>query len=404
MNDQNPMRIVIRTLILTPGPRGWGAPAIFWSKPGQGKSDIIENIAAELGVHGFTFSPGEQGEGAFGVVPKIDKRKDGSAVLRYPTPDWMDMFEETGNRGIVFFDEINSVAELMPPLLGATHARRIGSGKFPRGVRVLAAANPPALNGGHELTAALANRFGHFDWQAPTVSEWTDWAMAHNPTVPFGREFADVPFDGSVLAHEEERVLKAWPAAYAYAKGLVIGFVRAKPGMLYRMPEEGSPELTRAWPSHRSVDTMTRVLASSRINDNDKMIESTLITGFVGSGFAKEFSEYERACDLPDPQKVLSGEVPWRHDRLRMDRSWAVLSACSSYLTSIPKPDKALVEMMWKILDDTKDSAKDLAWSAAEPLVRKNILDGKYQSKVLASLNPLVEIRQRARAASGMQS
>ena len=49
----------------------WGIPALFWGEPGAAKTDILEALSAAWGMPSETLSPGERGEGAFGVTPGI---------------------------------------------------------------------------------------------------------------------------------------------------------------------------------------------------------------------------------------------------------------------------------------------------------------------------------------------
>src|SRR5260370_41568839 len=93
----------LHILLFTPlSSGGWGLPVLWWGPPGVGKSAVIEELEHRYGLPVETLSPGERGEGAFGVVPvPVD------GVLRYPPPDWVTRMADGG---IVFLDEI-SVAE-----------------------------------------------------------------------------------------------------------------------------------------------------------------------------------------------------------------------------------------------------------------------------------------------------
>jgi hypothetical protein len=71
-------------------------------------------------------SPGERGEGAFGVTPIPGIGQTGGMVLSYPMPDWTEKFAD--GVGIVFVDEISSSPpSIQPYLLGLLQERRIGS-------------------------------------------------------------------------------------------------------------------------------------------------------------------------------------------------------------------------------------------------------------------------------------
>ena len=47
-------------------------------------------------------------------------------------------------------------------------------------------------------------------------------------------------------------------------------------------------------------------------------------------GAALEFATYRSSMDLPDPEKLLDGQIQWAHDKQRLDVSYAVFSTCSA--------------------------------------------------------------------------
>jgi MoxR-like ATPase len=374
---------------------------LFWGPPGIGKSSIIEGLGRAYGMHVETLSPGERGEAAFGVVPVPQKKKDGTQSLSYPKPDWCDMFDDTDGKGIVFVDELNTATpDVQPALLGLIEARRIGSHYLGRGVRPLGAANPvEQAAGGWDLPPALANRFGHMSWEPPSAQEWARWLVEEEAvfaTSSGGAEGAGEPQFS--CAAEEARVMQAWPAEVAKAKGLVAAFVRARPHLLLKQPAEGDPAAGRAWPSPRTWHMATRALASSAIHGLGEADSVALTSAFVGSAAAGEFVEFRAKADLPDPADVLSGKVKWAHEPARLDRTFAVLSACAALLCNTPKPAAEHVETMWRLLDETCSSAKDIVWQAAEPLVKRGIgVNTSEARKVLAALNVMIEARARGR-------
>ena len=61
---------LFRAAIFTPMSRGrWGLPLLAWSKPGEGKSAVLRELCESFGLPLVILSPGEMGEGAFGLHP-----------------------------------------------------------------------------------------------------------------------------------------------------------------------------------------------------------------------------------------------------------------------------------------------------------------------------------------------
>ncbi len=389
---------IIKASVFTPLPRGWGLPIIFWGKPGVGKSDILETIGRTYSLPTEVLSPGERGEGAFGVTPVPVKIGKDEYVITYPKPDWVYQFEDAegaeteGAGGLVFVDEINTVPSLMPPMLGLIQARRLGSTYLGRRVRILGAANPPEISaGGHDLPAPVANRVGHIDWQNPSADEWGEWLMEHDGLTTFDIK-PQSAFD------EEKRVLKLWSKQYAMARGLIRGFIRAHRSLLHVMPEPGDPQVHRSWPSHRTWAMSTAAIAGAKIHNLSEEDEGTLVSSFIGEGAYLELAAYANAFDLPDPEKLLDGKIKWKPDVHRVDRTMAVLSTATAYIRAIHDTDKktpkfkARVIKMYELLILVGEDAPDVVVSAIKPLSALRLT--KITPKAitaLAKLRPILD-------------
>ena len=376
---------ILKALLFTPTSKGWGLPALFWAKPGVGKSDIIESSCNGWGLHAEVLSPGERGEGAFGVVPV--PTSDG-AYLSYPAPDWV---ARVGDGGTVFLDEINTAAPaLQPYLLGIALAKRVGGFYMGARVRVLAAANPIECGTADwDLPLPLANRFGHFDWEVPSATDWSDWLMGLDADV--GGE-AEVAQATSAEALEAE-VLAGWSRPWARARGLVAGFTRSRPGKLHAMPDPGDPNASRAWPSHRSWEAATRALASAQVHGLSEAEGEALAQGFVGEAAMMELVEYRHRADLPDPADLLDGKVSWSHSPARLDVSYAVLASCSALVAEKAERTDDRVEAMYRILTDVSEQALDLCWQPTKVLARVGLARFNDQAKELfARLLPATRI------------
>lgn len=362
---------ILHAGLFCPSPEGhWGLPMLIWGAPGIGKTSFVAGAAARTSLTYKRVSPAEQGEGGFGVVPcPID------GYLEFPPAAWSKPFATSGG-GLIFVDEISTAAPaLQAPLLGLVQLRMLGDYHFPARTRIVGAANEvrDAANG-WDLAPALANRFGHFDYDGLDANSWTVALMG-----------GFVNMDDSEgprvnAADEEGRVMAAWPGHIAYANGLIAGFIKRRPELLHKQPKHGDDRASKAWPSRRSVHYAAVALASARVHGLNEIDTDTIMAGFVGLAFVQEFATWRTMVDLPDPADVLDGKVKWTHDARRLDRTLAVLGACAGLVA----PEKAEKKKergnkCWELIASVltgPNSAADCAIPAARVL-----RDAKMTSK-----------------------
>jgi ATPase family associated with various cellular activities (AAA) len=360
---------------------GWGLPILLWGPPGTGKTAFIGGAAKRYSMAYARLSPAEKGEGMFGVVPI--PMPDG--FLHYPAPDWSRSFE--GKSGLIFVDEINTaVPALQAPLLGLVQLRTLGSHVFGARTRVIAAANETSdAAGGWDLAPALANRFGHYAWEGMNSS---DWVVAM---------IGGFSADGQVIDAEveERRVLDAWPVAIANARGLVAGFIKARPELLDKRPDKKSKHASRAFPTPRTVEYATYAIASATVHGLDESETDLFVSGFVGDGWFGEFATYRKHVDLPDIVELLDRKISWKHDPRRLDRTMAVLSAGAALISPAAAANrKERAKAFWEILASVSDDAADVVVPAARamrlaqpPLITKEF----GATGPLSKLHPLMK-------------
>ena len=130
-------------------------PVLLMGPPGIGKTQIMEQIAAEenVGLVAYTITHHTR-QSAVGL-PYIEKRVyDGveHTVTEYTMSEIIGsvyaLMEKTGIReGILFLDEINCVSEtLAPMMLQFLQCKTFGNQKLPEGWLIVAAGNPPEYN------------------------------------------------------------------------------------------------------------------------------------------------------------------------------------------------------------------------------------------------------------------
>jgi MoxR-like ATPase len=382
------LKKVMKTMLYTPGLRGhWGLPLYFRAAPGTAKSHLIEDLSVSLGMpHVENLSPGERGEGAFGVVPVPDRNGDGKFKLAYPPPEWFFSMEKGG---LVFIDEINRAPHaLQPYLLGLVNDRRVGGAYLGDHVRVLAAMNPADTAAGvWDLDSAVANRAGHMTWPAPEAEQWVIYMVAGANN---SRDDDEKPI---VMETEEKRVMKLWPDHWAQSVGAVTAFIRSRRDLLHMEPKQGDPSASAAWPSHRTWELATRALAGADLHGCTNTDQEEIVASFVGIGASNEFFTFREKQDLPNPADVLDGKEKFKHDGKRLDRTSAVLSSCAALVappTCIKRIDRA--NMLWTIMSEVAKDAADVIVPAAQVLVRSK-LSGKSVSAatpVLVKLAPIL--------------
>lgn len=223
---------------------------------------------------------------------------------------------------MLFLDEASTAPPaVQPPMLRLVHERKVGD-NFYLGddVAIIAAANPPEqAAGGWDLAAPLANRFWHLDWDFDPI-EWTHGFLAGFPPI-------DLP-----------RLPENWKTFLPAARGLIAAFISKRPNLALDVPAEES-KASRAWPSPRSWEMASVLLAAAMsISANDD-IRALLVGGCVGTGAAAEFIPWCREMDLPDPEELLKNP---RSVKLpsRGDRAYAVLASVVSAIASNNTKDR----------------------------------------------------------------
>lgn len=377
MNTKN----ILKALLFTPGPKGrWGLPAIFEGGPGTGKTQQVEQAAAQFGlaievIIGSIREPTDVG----GLARLEDDR------FRLVPAAWAIKLGEL-KHGLVFLDELNTnVPAMQAALLRLATDGAVGEYMMPNTVRILAAQNKTEeAAGGWDLTPPLANRFGHFSWETPSVAEWSSWLLSGGASADDRKRYETAP-------DIEARVLKSFDEPFAKAKGLVAGFLKAQPSLLHKMPKSGSPEAGRAWPSPRTWEMATRALAGAEVHRLEEADAQELLAAFVGVGPAAELIQYQTKADLPDPADVLDEKVAFKHDPKRLDRTTAILNSCAAIIA----PDKApkrqeRAAVLWKMLGEVSKDSADLCVQAGMVLAKKGFITGKEAFATLAKLQPIL--------------
>ena len=161
-------------------------PVLLMGPPGIGKTQIMEQIAAEeqVGLVSYTITHHTR-QSAMGL-PFIEKRVYGGesfSVTEYTMSEIIgaiySLMERTGIReGILFLDEINCVSEtLAPMMLQFLQNKTFGNQRLPEGWLIVAAGNPPEYNKSvRDFDVVTLDRVKRIDVQED-YAVWKEYAL-----------------------------------------------------------------------------------------------------------------------------------------------------------------------------------------------------------------------------------
>ena len=160
-------------------------PIFLMGPPGIGKTAIMEQVAAELGVGLVSYSMTHHTRQSALGLPFIEKKNYGGveySVSEYTMSEIIasvyDMMERTGlKEGILFLDEINCVSEtLAPAMLQFLQYKIFGRHRVPDGWIVVTAGNPPEYNNSvREFDIVTWDRLKRIDVE-PDYEAWKEYA------------------------------------------------------------------------------------------------------------------------------------------------------------------------------------------------------------------------------------
>lgn len=297
----------------TPSPKGHlGIPALLWGAPGEGKSSFVESLRRD----------------DFPVVTLIASIHDPTdfsglpvhlnGQVRFAPPEWTFAFDETG-QGILFLDELTTAPpSVQAALLRVILERKVGFRPLPKGVRVVAAANPPdQVVGGWELSPPLRNRFVHIRW-----------ALSGEIYQKALREGFGQPSLPTIDPNAHAEAEKFW-------RRMVEVFLRRYPHLAKTNPSDEE----YAFASPRTWDFAIALMASCDLlgkapkpGQKGSEVFLNLVEGCVGKGAAVAFAHFLQTLRLPDPDEVLDGKITPDLKSFRDDELYAFFSALAAAL------------------------------------------------------------------------
>lgn len=333
-------------------------PVLLWGSPGIGKTAAVRALAQAMGLHLEVVIASIHEPADFSGLPWPDQDR-----VRYLPPEWALRLAQAG-QGILFLDEVSTAPPaVQAALLRVVHERVVGQLVLPDDVVVIAAANPPEeAAGGWELSPPLANRFAHLDWDPPRAQDWADGLLRGfpSPALPVPRD---------------------WEKNLPLARGLVAAFVQSRPELLKSLPQDPA-QRGRAWPSPRTWEMASRMLAAALAVTRDDGAIARVVGACVGPGVGIEFAALVGGDTLLDPAEVLKDpkgcQLPDRTDKVL-----ALLGAVSAYVADrVNDPElETLWYAAWKVIGRVYEDSRDVAAIASRSLLRlwNQLMDqGRY--------------------------
>ena len=341
-------------------------PIFLMGPPGIGKTAIMEQVAAELGVGLVSYSMTHHTRQSALGLPFIEKKVYGGveySVSEYTMSEIIasvyDMMERTGlKEGILFLDEINCVSEtLAPAMLQFLQYKLFGRHRVPDGWIVVTAGNPPEYNNSvREVDIVTWDRLKRIDVE-PDYDVWKE---------------------------------------YAYKKGIhpaILTYLDIKKSDFYKIETtvDGKSFVTaRGW---SDLSDMMKLYEQHGIIIDEKLVAQYLQNKKIAKEFAIYYDLFNKYKSDYQVDKILAGKTPAEiKDRAKVakfDERLALLGLLLDAITDELKKVNLSEQTLTELLNALKNVRMELARPKADAVaaVQKQVsnLEKKIQTGKLAS-------------------
>ena len=341
-------------------------PVFLMGPPGIGKTAIMEQVAAELGVGLVSYSMTHHTRQSALGLPFIEKKVYGGveySVSEYTMSEIIasvyDMMERTGlKEGILFLDEINCVSEtLAPAMLQFLQYKIFGRHRVPEGWIVVTAGNPPEYNNSvREFDIVTWDRLKRIDVE-PDYDVWKE---------------------------------------YAYKKGIhpaILTYLDIKKSDFYKIETtvDGKSFVTaRGW---SDLSDMMKLYEQHGIPIDEKLVAQYLQNKKIAKDFAIYYDLFQKYKSDYQVDRILAGKAPMeimdRAKAARFDERLALLGllldAITGELKQVSLSEQALTELLNTLKNVRLELARPNANAAASVQKQIGVLEKKIQTGKLAS-------------------
>ena len=341
-------------------------PIFLMGPPGIGKTAIMEQVAAELGVGLVSYSMTHHTRQSALGLPFIEKKIYGGveySVSEYTMSEIIasvyDMMERTGlKEGILFLDEINCVSEtLAPAMLQFLQYKIFGRHRVPAGWIVVTAGNPPEYNNSvREFDIVTWDRLKRIDVE-PDYDVWKE---------------------------------------YAYKKGIhpaILTYLDIKKSDFYKIETtvDGKSFVTaRGW---SDLSDMMRLYEQHGITIDEKLVAQYLQNKKIAKEFAIYYDLFNKYKSDYQVDKILAGkasaEIKDRAKVAKFDERLALLGllldAITGELKKVSLSELALTELLNGLKNVRMELARPNANAITSVQKQTSNLEKKIQTGKLAS-------------------
>jgi hypothetical protein len=290
-------------------------PVFIWGPPGIGKSSVINQFSAELGMECVSLLGSQLASEDLIGIPQIQGN-----VSRFVPPSLIVRDVEY----CLFIDELNiASSEVQKAFYSLILDKRVGEYHLPKGSIVVGAGNRAADSSlVKQLPAALINRMIHIHLKV-NHKLWLNWAN-NNEVHPW-----------------------------------VIEYIQNRPTQL---STEIAPTNEEPFSSPRSWEAISDGLKEIEKVENNEMLLDALLFGSLTNEHAIQFKAFIKQLNYRySIPKLLKGETKWPDSLKDRDVLLFLVYSVRDYLIKeLPKNDDNINGEKKKLVIDVKESLKKL--------------------------------------------
>lgn len=300
-------------------------PIMLVGAMGVGKSQIVAQVAEELGIDCVDLRLATQDPGDLIGLPRVTTLKDGTLETTYARPQW---FPKPGTKGILFFDELNRApVDVRNAIFQILTEGHLHTHRLPEGWYIVSAVNPDnGLYQVEQLDQAMMRRFCVIAVSA-NAEDWMSWA--HSKDTKGNTHVDDV----------------------------VTSFIGAHSNLLCN--SEDIKIDTKPTPA--GYHNLSKLLRAKAIPQE---IEIDVFTGLIGSIAAIALRKY---LDSKYTRPASGDEVINNYDKVRAkvkaqpnDENFVTVKDLIAVLENIAKPTKAQIDNLRSFLKDLPNESQAL--------------------------------------------